>query len=30
VSSDFWPLFADYVRDERGLGAPEDPASQHP
>jgi site-specific recombinase XerD len=26
VSSDFWPLFADYVREERGLGAPEDPA----
>jgi integrase len=26
VSSDFWPLFADYVSHERGLGAPEDPA----
>ncbi len=26
VSADFWPLFAAYVRDERGLGAPEDPA----
>ena len=20
--SDFWPLFADYLREERGLGAP--------
>jgi site-specific recombinase XerD len=26
VSADFWPHFAAYVRDERGLGAPEDPA----
>ncbi len=26
VTADFWPLFAAYVRDERGLGAPEDPA----
>jgi site-specific recombinase XerD len=26
VSADFWPHFAEYVRDERGLGAPEDPA----
>jgi integrase len=26
VSADFWPHFADYVREERGLGAPEDPA----
>lgn len=26
VSSDFWPHFSAYVRDERGLGAPEDPA----
>jgi len=26
VTGDFWPLFAAYVRDERGLGAPEDPA----
>src|SRR3954454_9935106 len=26
VSADFWPLFAAYVREERGLGAPEDPA----
>jgi hypothetical protein len=22
----FWPLYSAYVRDERGLGAPEDPA----
>jgi site-specific recombinase XerD len=26
VSADFWPHFAAYVREERGLGAPEDPA----
>lgn len=26
VSADFWPLFATYVREERGLGGPEDPA----
>jgi integrase/recombinase XerD len=26
VSPDFWPLFADYVREQRGLGAPDDPA----
>jgi site-specific recombinase XerD len=26
VSADFWPLYSAYVRDERGLGAPEDPA----
>jgi integrase/recombinase XerD len=26
VTADFWPLFAAYVREERGLGAPEDPA----
>lgn len=26
VSAEFWPLFAAYVRDERGLGAPADPA----
>ena len=26
VSADFWPLFAAYVREERGLGGPEDPA----
>jgi len=26
VSADFWPYFSAYVRDERGLGAPEDPA----
>lgn len=26
VSSDFWPYFSAYVRDERALGAPEDPA----
>jgi integrase/recombinase XerD len=26
VSPDFWPLYSAYVRDERGLGAPEDPA----
>jgi integrase/recombinase XerD len=26
VSADFWPHFAAYVRDERGLGAPEAPA----
>lgn len=26
VTDDFWPLFARYVRDERGLGAPDEPA----
>jgi integrase len=26
VSADFWPLYAAYVREERGLGAPEQPA----
>ncbi len=26
VSPDFWPVFSDYVREERGLGAPDDPA----
>jgi integrase/recombinase XerD len=26
VSADFWPLFGAYVREERGLGAPEEPA----
>lgn len=26
VSADFWPHYAAYIRDERGLGAPEDPA----
>jgi integrase/recombinase XerD len=26
VAPDFWPHFAAYVRDERGLGAPGDPA----
>src|SRR4051812_40078206 len=26
VTADFWPLFAAYLREERGLGAPEDPA----
>jgi integrase/recombinase XerD len=25
VSGDFWPLYATYVREERGLGAPEEP-----
>jgi hypothetical protein len=25
VSADFWPLFAAYLPEERGLGAPEDP-----
>jgi integrase/recombinase XerD len=26
VSSDFWPVFARYLGQERGLGAPDDPA----
>jgi len=26
VSPDFWPAFSDYVREERGLGEPDDPA----
>lgn len=26
VAADFWPHFAAYVREERGLGTPEDPA----
>jgi len=26
VAEEFWPLFARYVADERGLGAPEEPA----
>jgi integrase/recombinase XerD len=26
VADDFWPLFARYVREERGLGAPTEPA----
>jgi len=26
VSEDFWPLFARYVAEERGLGQPHEPA----
>jgi integrase/recombinase XerD len=26
VADDFWPLFARYIREERGLGAPTEPA----
>lgn len=26
VSEDFWPLFSSYVAEERGLGAPQEPA----